>query len=339
MLTRIILFFFTLITLLPAQAQNRQVATVMFYNVENLFDTEDNPDTLDDEFLPDGLRRWSNYRFVAKLNSLAKVISNTGNWEPPAVIGLCEIENSYVLERLVNQPGLKKWNYKIVHKDSPDIRGIDVAALYRSDLFSPIAYHYFPPEAQGKPIPATREILCLSGVVAETDTIHVFFNHWPSRYGGLMETRDARKNAAERLKSEIANLQAQYVNPAIIIMGDFNDQPDDDSMMKHLGASIGPVQDPENLVNLSHKWMEQKKGTLKYQSMWYLFDQIIVSESLFERELHCSAEDAYILEAPFLFENDEQYTGKKPFRTYNGMKYNGGYSDHLPILLKLWKNE
>lgn len=335
---RVIFFLLTLIALSPAHAQNnRQAATIMFYNVENLFDTQDDPDTQDDEFLPAGLRRWTYKRFNAKLNNVAKVIANTGNWEPPAVIGLCEVENRYVLERLVDQPGLKKWNYKIVHKDSPDSRGIDIAALYRSDVFEPVKYHYFSPVAEGQPAPSTREILCLSGIVAGIDTVHIFFNHWPSRYSGLMETRNARKEAALRLKSEIEKLRKQYVNPAIIIMGDFNDNPDDESLLKHLGAAPGITQNPEKLINLSYPWLELKKGTLKYQSVWYLFDQIIVSENLFERTLYCKPNDAYILEAPFLLENDEQHAGKKLFRTYNGMKYNGGFSDHLPVLLILRK--
>ena len=314
----------------------------MFYNVENLFDTEDDPLISDEEYLPNGERRWNSYRLNVKLNSISKVIANTGNWEPPAIIGLCEIENQYVLERLVNHPVIRNWKYKIIHKNSPDERGIDVAAIYREDVFQPLSYNYFPPVAENKPMPATREILHIAGILAGHDTVHLYFNHWPSRYGGLMETRGLRQRAATRLHSEVAKLQKSHRNPAIIIMGDFNDQPEDDSMTRYLKASLAPGIDPLQLYNLSYGWQKEGKGTLKHQSMWNIFDQIIISGSLFRnngRRFYTTPSDAVILEAPFLFQKDERYTGRKLFRTYEGYKYAGGYSDHLPVLLILRRME
>ncbi len=324
---------------IPTAAQNgSNFHSVMFYNVENLFDTEDDPLIKDEEYLPNGERRWSTYRLNAKLNNISKVIANTGHWEPPAIIGLCEIENQYVLERLVNHPVIRNWKYKIIHKNSPDERGIDVAAIYREDVFQPLSYNYFSPVARNMPVPATREILYVSGVLAGIDTLHLYFNHWPSRYGGLMETRRSRQRAATRLFNEVVTLQQSHRNPAIIIMGDFNDQPEDDSMTGFLKASLYPGNDPVQLYNLSYAWQKEGKGTLKHQAMWNIFDQIIISGSLFRpngRQLYTTPSDAIILEAPFLFQKDERYTGRKLFRTYEGYKYAGGYSDHLPVLLIL----
>lgn len=311
--------------------------TVMFYNVENLFDTVDNPDTQDNEFLPKGERRWNGYRLQSKLNNLAKVIVNTGHWEPPAIIGFCEVENRDVLEMLVNHPALKIWKYRIIHKDSPDERGIDVAAIYREKVFNPLAYAYFSPVKQEQDEASTREILYLSGVLGGIDTLHFYFNHWPSRYGGLMETRKGRFNAAARLRSEISLLQAGQVNPRVVVMGDFNDQPDDESMVKHLNALPEVRDDPDELVNLSARWAATGKGTLKFQSMWNVFDQIIVSGNMMQtnNRLYTTPDDAAIFEAGFLLKQDEQYGGIELFRTYEGYRYTGGFSDHLPVMLIL----
>jgi hypothetical protein len=315
------------------------VGTVMFYNLENFFDTEDDSLKQDNEFLPNGDRRWSNYRFYTKMTRISKVISNTGNWEPPILIGLCEVENRKVLEKLVSYAPLKSWNFQIIHKDSPDERGIDVAAIYRPAVFTPVTYRYFPPVPIGDPPPFTREILYVSGIVGETDTIHIFFNHWPSRYSGLMETRTQRQQAAMRLKYEIEILQKKHKNPSIVVMGDFNDQPEDESLLKFLKAEKDTTGLPGHLVNLSFRWMKEGKGTLKFQTQWDIFDQIIVSESLLHTGsmLYSLPDDARILDAPFLLEPDEKHTGMKLNRTYEGFSYHGGYSDHLPVLLMLRK--
>jgi hypothetical protein len=335
--------FLTLLLLilsLPSTAQKgTPVASVMFYNLENFYDTSDDSLKQDNEFLPMGERRWTNHRFYVKLSNISRVVANTGNWEPPAVIGLCEVENRKVLEKLVGSDLLKSWEYQIIHKDSPDERGIDVAALYRPSVFMPLSYRYFPPVGQGEPTPFTREILHVSGIMAGKDTIHLFFNHWPSRYSGLMETRNLRKQAAQRLKDEIRQLQIKYKNPKIIVMGDFNDQPEDESLLNALEAGKEMNHNFNHLVNLSFPWIKMKKGTLKYQTQWNIFDQIIVSESVLDEEssLFSMPEDARILDMPFLLEQDEKFTGMKLKRTYEGFTYKGGFSDHLPVLLMLRK--
>ncbi len=327
----------------------------MFYNLENLYDTVDDTLRRDEEFQPEGDRHWSGYRFYHKLTSIAKVILNTGAWEPPAVIGFCEVENREVLEQLVGHPLLRRWNYQIVHKDSPDKRGIDVAAIYRPDGFYPLSYRYLPPVPEGEQVPSTREILYLCGICGgqgeeartkellpehtveaartqtDIDTLHLFFNHWPSRYGGLMETRPLRMKAARRLKTETRILQQKHHHPLIIITGDFNDQPQDESLLRGMGAAASSHGHPDSLVNLSYPWKKMGKGTLKYQSQWNIFDQFIVSEALLE----AMPVSARILEAPFLLEEDEKFTGTRLRRTYLGFRYQGGFSDHLPVLLHL----
>jgi len=325
-----ILIFFGGCLSLPAQ---NRVASFMFYNLENLYDNEDDTLKSDNDFVPESDRRWSHSRLYTKLLHISRVIVNTGLWEPPAVIGLCEVENRKVLERLVSMEALKEWKYRIIHKDSPDKRGIDVAALYREDIFQPLSYRYFPPVDDNEPIPATREILSVTGVLAEADTIHLFFNHWPSRYGGMMETRADRKKAALRLRKEIEELENGAICPAVVVMGDFNDQPGDESICLHLGASPVVGSTPCALCNLSAGWKEE--GTLKYGSQWYIFDQVIVNGHLLNNKnrLFVQPEDARILHAPFLLEDDETFTGKKLNRTYTGFQYHGGYSDHLPVLL------
>ncbi len=329
------------------------IGSVMFYNLENLYDTKDDSLKKDEEFTPEGDRHWSGYRLSHKLTAISKVIINTGNWEPPALIGFCEVENRNVLEQLVNHPILKPYNYAIIHKDSPDKRGIDVAAIYRPDIFHPLSYRYFSIAEAHEPVPETREILYLCGtlgtatVPGNRDTLHLFFNHWPSRYGGLMETRPKRMKAARRLKAETITLQRTYQHPMIIISGDFNDQPHDESLLAGLRAAHAPAHHPDSLFNLSHVWQKTGKGTLKYQSQWNVFDQFIVSEALLDTSnlpgtkagFFALPADARILNAPFLLEEDEKFAGSRLRRTYQGYRYQGGTSDHLPILLTIRKKE
>lgn len=319
----------------------KPVATVMFYNLENLYDTRDDTLKRDEEFLPGGERHWSNRRLVSKLTGIARVIVNTGFWEPPVVVGMCEVENRQVLEKLVATEPLRLWNYKIIHKDSPDKRGIDVAAIYREDLFHPVSYQYFPPVPENAPVPETREILFLSGVIADTDTVGLFFNHWPSRYGGLLETRPLRMQAAIRLRNEIEKL-CDPVQPWLVaVMGDFNDRPGDESLQRGLETTGKMTGNPCSLVNLSSEWENTGKGTIKFQSQWMVFDQVIVNGLFLGRNKGLSVRpaDARIVEPAFLLGVDETYPGRKLNRTYLGPRYQGGTSDHLPVLLVIRRNE
>lgn len=312
--------------------------SVLFYNVENLFDLEDDPETSDEEFTPGGDRHWTYNRLTKKLLGISKVILGSAGWEPPQMIGLCEVENRRVLENLVSGTPLNKFPYKIIHKESPDHRGIDVAFIYNQDVFYPLFYRYFPLKSADGSELATREILYISGVVNETDTLHFFVNHWPSRYGGLLETQPLRNLAAKTLRFHFNQLCEKYRNPKVIIMGDFNDQPADESISVYLGAAgYSDTIEPDNIVNLSAQWVNDTKGTLKYRSQWSVFDQIMVSGALLNADqgLFATPEMAQIVDLPFLLQKDERFGGMKTNRTYVGYSYNGGFSDHLPVLIQL----
>lgn len=312
--------------------------SIMFYNVENLYDTFDNPHTLDDEFTPRGARYWTNKRLNDKLLAVSKVIMNVSGFFPPDVIGLCEIENRFVLERLIKDTPLKKYPYKIIHKESPDSRGIDVALLYNSERIYPLDYRFYG-ITNGDSLIQTREILYFSGIVDQKDTLHFFVNHWKSRYDGLLETKQNRALAARTLRAHIDSLFKDNSNSKIVILGDFNDQPTDISLTNELMA-LEPTSNLKNnnLYNLSWFWVGKEPGTLKYQSQWSVFDQVIVSGALLDENpgLLTKHENAEIIDLPFLLEKDERYGGIKLNRTYNGFSYNGGFSDHLPVVLKLY---
>jgi predicted extracellular nuclease len=313
---------------------------ILFYNVENLFDVSDDPLINDEEYLPGGERYWSFERFQKKLNNIAKVIITAGGWEAPEIVGLCEVENRYVVEQLLNTNLLGKINYRIIHKESPDRRGIDVSIIYKSDKFKPIKYEYIPIlNLDSLPI-STREILYVAGIPEETsDTIHLFVNHWPSRFGGFLETAGLREQAAKTLRCAIVNLFKEFRNPKIIIMGDFNDQPSDESISKILvGSTESEHKGKTTLINLFDGLGTNNLGTIKYQSQWLVYDQIIVSESLLDssKNVYCTLTDAHIFKNNFLLEKDMKYGGYKPFRTYTGFNYNGGFSDHFPVYLDLF---
>ena len=209
--------------------------SILFYNTENLFDTADDIKTMDEEFTPEGTRHWTSNRLTKKINDISKVILIASGWNPPQLIALCEVENKYVLEKLINETPLQSIPYKIIHKESPDSRGIDVALLFNVKEFFPIEYQYIPLKSNENVI-KTREILYVSGILNQTDTIHLFINHWPSRYSGLLESQPMRNLAAQTLRKHVDLLQSKYVEPKIIIIGDFNDQPTDESISIHLGA-------------------------------------------------------------------------------------------------------
>lgn len=311
---------------------------VMFYNVENLFDTADDSLTRDDEFLPDGSYHWTDYKLRKKINHIYKVIIAAGEWHVPDVIGLAEIENREVLDKLVNNTPLSKFNYEVVHENSPDRRGIDVALLYRKDNFKLIDYSYhqiiFPKDKDLK----TRDLLHASGV-SGGDTLHFFINHWPSRWGGTAASEHKRLHVASVLKNLVDSLQSVHDRPDIIISGDFNDDPDNKSITTILQAKhvIKNVHHHE-LYNLSIAPCRKELGTLKYRDDWNCFDQMIVSGTLLDDTgWEVQEGQMQIFKSEFLLMEDDRYGGEKLFRTYLGRKYLGGYSDHLPVLLTLVK--
>jgi len=304
----------------------------MFYNVENLFDTKNDSLINDDEFTPDGERNWNDHRFYQKLNNIYKVILGVGEWNPAAIVALCEIENRFVLNQLVYETPLEKFDYKVVHFDSPDQRGIDVGLLFRNGLFTKDTAYPIPIKFPDNPESKTRDILYVKGSFDQKDTIHLFVNHWPSRYGGYLETKPKREFVASVLKSVTDSLF--FINPAskIVIMGDFNDGPFEDSFINHLQSKNDSINyTGSDLVNLMAFC---NRGTLKYKGDWDFFDQVIVSGAMLKgKGYQVQNKKANIFAPDFLMQEDEKYLGEKPFRTYNGFKYQGGFSDHLPVYI------
>ena len=313
---------------------------IMFYNAENFFDVKHDTLKRDQEFMPNGAKHWTYNKLKTKINNIAKVITAVGEWEAPELVGLCEVENQYVLEQLVNYSPIKSVNYQIIHKESPDRRGIDVALLYRKEKFRPI---FFDAIEIKMPKPhtgtKTRDLLYVKGIVNEKDTIHVFVNHWPSRWGGQQKSEPKRMYLASVVKKHTDSIFAINPNSKIIIMGDFNDEPDNISLKTTLNAKReldNPIIDTSlyNLTAVLYKKTGQ--GTHKYQGRWGVLDQFIISGYLINnKNTSTNINDVHIFNADFLLEKDEKYTGTRPNRTYIGYKYHAGYSDHLPIYLDL----
>lgn len=320
------------------QSQSAGVFRIVFYNVENLFDTLNEPGRNDDFFTPGGERRWDSFRLDKKLNNLHKALAAAGQWVPPSIIGLCEVENRYILEKLIGNTGLSGSGYNIIHSNSPDSRGIDVAVLYKNDEFIVLDTFFKVINFPFDSLATTRDILYIKGIAGGTDTVHFFINHWTSRWGGQAATEPYRKYTASVLRSIVDSVS--FVNPgaSIVIMGDFNDEPEDISLRECLGAGFDYNNLlPGELYNLSYGEKKQGHGTIKFQGEWFLFDQFIVSGSLLDGEggLQTCPLSTKILSAEFLLVPDYTWFGYKPFRTYEGFRYTGGFSDHLPVVLDL----
>ncbi|MFO8129664.1 MAG: hypothetical protein R6T99_07200 [Bacteroidales bacterium] len=315
---------------------NKNVFRISFYNVENLFDCVDDPEKLDDEYLPWGFRGWGHERLDHKLIRISKTIMAMGDDVPPPIIGLCEVENSDVLRMLVEKTPLQYWGYKYLHNESPDPRGIDVALLYLPACFTPMATEDIPVAFSDSNARQTRNILYVKGMLRNGFDVHMFINHWPSRYGGQLASEQKRMHAATTLKNHIDSMFAGNPEARIIIMGDFNDTPGNMSM-KLLTQAKDRQNDP-CLINLFENNKKLNwKGTMKYKADWYIFDQILVSENLVNLKNASYIAEKYgnIFVKDFLLMPDEKYTGRKPFRTFYGSKYLGGFSDHLPVYIDL----
>ena len=327
----------------PLQAQNEKQSSgdfkIMFYNLENLFDPFDDSLKDDNEFLPEGVRGWTWKKFERKLQNTSKVIISAGGWRPPEIAGFCEVENRFALIQLLKRTPLEPFGYRIIHHESPDARGIDVGLIYRPDRFSVVTERAIPVIFEGDSIATTRDILYVKGIVPGGDTLHLFVNHWPSKYGGAAATISKRRDAALRLKSVTDSIANKIPDALIVIMGDFNDQPNDECMEIHLNARHGePGSDGYYLYNLMYpmlgKW---DTGTHKFREEWSIIDQFVVSSSLLRRQqgLRLSEKGAEIFRAAFLLEEDRNFNVTKPYRTFSGPTYLGGFADHLPILLHL----
>jgi translation initiation factor 2 beta subunit (eIF-2beta)/eIF-5 len=324
-----------------SQGKKNNIITIGFYNVENLFDTIDDPVTDDQEFTPSGSNKWDSRKYKVKLERLAEAIFMIGSEQvadAPAIIGLAEVENKQVVQDLVSTPPLAKMGYKIIHYDSPDKRGIDVALIYRSSVFKVTGSKAIPLKIEDKPDFLTRDILQVSGTL-DGQSLVVMVNHWPSRTKGEKESAPLRNAAADLCRSLFDSIQKEKPGTGVIIMGDFNDDPINESLMDHLKTIV--IQDSlkkGDLFNPMWALFEDGIGSLAYKAKWNLFDQIIISASLTgkgKKRYHFYKAD--VLKSKMLLEQEGQYAGY-PFRSYAGSNYLGGYSDHLPAFIYLVRN-
>ncbi len=327
------------IFLYQCKNQPSQKRIIAFYNLENLFDTINNPEVRDGEFTPEGFRKWDSKKYTSKIEKMSKVISNLGEdvkMNAPDIIGVCEVENKGVLEDLCSSSNLSKYNYQIVHHDSPDKRGIDVALLYKPESFKVIDNKLFPliihDIDSGYRI-YTRDQLLVKGIL-DSDTINIIVNHWPSRYGGEQRSLPHRKAAAMLNRQIIDSLLSENKNAKIITMGDLNDNPTNESISKYLLKEDQELSSKDKLYNPMAKIFNSGKGSLYYKGKWDLFDQIIISNSLISATKGLSLDTTVVYNKPFLIQQDGKFKGNL-LRTFGGKTYLDGYSDHLPVYITL----
>ena len=329
---------------------------VGFYNVENLFDTEHDRGKNDQAFTPEGENAWTPDKYEQKLANIASVIramyEQNGRWH--VLLGLAEVENDRVLEDLVARPEIAEAGYKFVHVESPDVRGIDCALLYRPDYFKVVETHVLPydfntssdivfektPEEQAEF--KTRDVLCVRGVL-DGEVFAVYVCHWPSRTGG--KGSDLRCRAAEIVREDIFTLENRFEDINIVVMGDMNDNPEDVCMTDYLRGreTIGEMKEGE-LFSPFLRMHKDGFGTEEYHGEWNIFDCIFVNGALTDTDaqgsLHILKSDAthygYVFNPPFLTQQEGRYAGT-PFRTFSGGQFINGYSDHYPTYIILSK--
>ncbi len=341
--------FLSILSITVSFGQNSKtykINTIAFYNVENLFDFEDDPLTFDDDRTPNGKDHWTEEIYNAKLKNMAQVISEIGKdvtETTPAIIGLCEIENRRVLEDLVNQEPLLNKDYGIIHFDSPDRRGIDVALLYRKKLFTPTQYKaheliIYDNDDSSKRV-FTRDQLVVSGIL-DGEKIHFIVNHWPSRRGGEERSRHKRINAAKLNRQIIDSLFSEDPYAKIITMGDFNDDPSNSSIKEILKAKRKKEDlKLKELYNPMEEMSRKGLGTLAYRDQWNLFDQMIISTELIKKDYTgYRFYKAEIFNKEYLINSKGRYKGY-PYRSFVAEGYTGGYSDHFPVYLYLIKEK
>jgi len=305
-----------------------QTYTIGFYNVENLFDTVDDPLIDDSDFLPTGKNQWTKEKYFIKLQNISAVLKEIN----ADIMGLAEVENRKVLEDLVAHPNVASKRYQIIHFDMDDGRGIDVALLYRSSVFKPITIVRLPIRDENDKNFKTRDILWVKGIFS-SDTLHVVVNHWPSRSGGGKE--DKRMLSSSILKKAVDSVCRINPSSKIIITGDFNDDPTNKSIKKLIGINNG--KNKSLLTNISEPSFLSGKGSLYYNESWNLFDQVIISKSLLNNSI------SYLPESFSIYFNADMKVMKgknagAPRRSFRSNQFDKkGYSDHFPVLIKIKK--
>lgn len=325
---------------IACRSQEADELHIVFYNVENLFDTEDDSLTNDEEFLPWGIRGWTPTRFWNKIGNIARVLAVL---DFPVLVGVAEVENAGCLSRLTRASPLKTAGYAFVHYDSPDARGVDVGLLYNPYLFTPGFHQPIRIAFPGQPDKKTRDVLYVRGELFGVGEMHVFVAHFPSRLGGEKATDALRYHVASCIRSRIDSVLMCSSDAKIVVMGDFNDYPNNRSLQLLVrgeqgggtaSATASSTSVSGGMVNVMNKSKLLKrsrvKGSHKYQAAWDYLDQFVVSDSL---AVLVSA--VKVCDRDFLLQADKRWLGVKPYRTFDGMTWKGGYSDHLPIVLTL----
>ena len=353
----LIVLFFSIQT--QSQSKKYKIHTVAFYNFENLYDTVDDIFTNDDEWTPNGAQHWTTEKYQQKLKNLARVLSEIGtpeNSNAPTLIGGAEIENRGVLEDLIKEPKLQSLDLGIIHFDSPDKRGIDVALLYQKKYFRPTSYSNIPLIIYKKEIPQkeetevvddeievkkesknrvfTRDQLLVSGFL-ENEEIHIIVNHWPSRSGGEKATSLFREAAGKLNRKIIDSLQRINPQAKVLTMGDFNDGPFNKSIKVGLGAKSLKTKVAEfDVFNPFEELANKGLGTIAYRDSWNIFDQIIMTASLVKSDFSSfNFWKAGIFNRPYLIQNSGAYKGYPLRNTLS----EAGFSDHLPVYVYLIK--
>jgi predicted extracellular nuclease len=320
-----------------AQKGDPKSYTLVFYNVENLFDTIDNPHCSDNEFLPGSKNPWTAERYQRKLENIARVLEATDSMFLPVLIGFSEIENRSVLEDLLAVPVLSRGQYKIIHEESSDPRCIDVALAYRPDVFTEISHTLIPVYYHDSARESARECLYVCGKIGKRDSVHIIVNHWKSRSGGAEQTEAKRITYAKTIRHWVDSIFRKSPNAYILLMGDFNDGPNDASVREFLITDqTGSVVNSRILLNLTAALADSGRGTHYYKS-WELFDQMIASPSLVKNKkkgLKISGQAVIFSREWMLYKNNKGLM--VPNRTFASGQYFGGYSDHLPVTARLW---
>lgn len=334
-----------LLMVATASAQDKPYM-VAFWNLENLFDIYDDPETHDEEFTPDGVKQWNEIKYQKKLSNIERVLFDIAaiQRDYPIVIGVSEIENRSVLEDLVSQPKLAGANYRICHYDSPDARGVDVAFLYRADVFKLQGSENIKLEVAELPDFRTRDFVVMWGTI-EDEPFYFLVSHWPSRLGGKEASQFKRDACASQIRAIKDSLLAENPATKVIVMGDFNDDATDSSIVETMGAK-GKTKELEkgDFFNPFNQMLRAGHGTLAYQDMWNLFDNICVTENLINDEegkfrlVKGSGNKFWgnIFHRPYMFQQEGQYKGY-PLRTFVTNNFQNGFSDHFPVYIYISK--
>jgi endonuclease/exonuclease/phosphatase family metal-dependent hydrolase len=306
---------------IPSSSFSQRTFSLVEYNVENIFDTRHDEGKDDTEFLPDATRHWTQKRYWKKLSQISKAILSTVDDGIPDLVALCEVENDQVLHDLTKRSLLRNAGYEYVMTQSPDARGVDVALMYSPFSFSLIrSYGLRVPTIEG--MRPTRDILYACGELQSGDILHVFVVHAPSRHGGEKASRPFRMQTAQRLIQAVDSLRALSAESKIVITGDFND---------YFNSPALEYLYENGLTNVTAgaKGQHGVKGTYRYKGEWESLDHVLASPKMSQR-----LDTAFIHAPLFLLEEDNTYGGYLPRRTYKGMKYQKGYSDHLPLVVR-----